>query len=77
MPLGLILSALRGKRGSVLFSAVFWSIISLVVELAQIGFDGRYPSLLDWVLNVSGAILGAWLACRFLAGLLVEIISEE
>ena len=77
VPLGLILSALRGKRGSVLFSAVFWGIVCLVVELAQIGFDGRYPSFLDWVLNVSGAILGAWLARRFLAGLLVEIISEE
>ncbi len=77
VPLGFILSAIRGRRGSILFSAVFWSIISLVVELAQIGFDGRFPSTLDWILNVSGAILGAWFARCFLVGLPGETSSEE
>lgn len=62
VPLGFLLTALRGKRGSILFSAVFWGTICLIVELAQIGFDGRIPSPLDWILNISGAILGAWLA---------------
>jgi hypothetical protein len=38
-----------------------------LMELYQSSVPGRYPSLTDVALNFTGAVLGMWLAARFVA----------
>jgi len=66
VPLGFVLVMVRGGRGSLLLAVVVCAVTSLGVECTQLCFDGRFPSVADWVLNVLGASLGAWIACRLL-----------
>ena len=66
VPLGFVLAMLRRERGSFLVAVVVCAVASLAVELMQVCFAGRFPSVSDWGLNVLGAALGAWPARRLL-----------
>jgi len=64
---GAVRSGLRAWRAALLAVAVPMAL-SYVVEVAQHGLPGRFPSLLDWELNSAGAAAGVVLA--FALGLL-------
>ena len=67
IPLGFLLAALGGRRGSWRRALVVCAVASLVVELAQ-GFFSRHPATMDWVLNTlgggAGAVMAQWLVNR-------------
>lgn len=65
VPLGFVLALLRPTQSSFWLVVGFVALLSLTVELAQLGFDQRYPSALDWMMNVLGAALGAGCAKLF------------
>ena len=63
LPLGFCLYlslSTRFQRGpSLLLSALFGSLLSLAIEVAQVYVSSRVPSLADLALNVAGTLLGA------------------
>lgn len=66
-PLGLLICLARLRHGARLLAAVLtalWAgaLLSYALELVQHGLPQRVPSLLDWLLNTAGALLGALLA---------------
>lgn len=63
IPVGVLLVTVRSLPWSLRFSICATAIGVLFVETAQLGFAGRYPSAIDWILNVAGTGFGAWLAC--------------
>lgn len=64
VPLGWVLAMLRGRRGSLWTAVVVAAVASLMVEIAQLGFESRVTSVFDWLFNVSGATVGG-LAARW------------
>ena len=52
----------RSLPWSLTVSICVLAIGILIVEAAQLCFAGRYPSAIDWILNVVGTGFGAWLA---------------
>jgi VanZ family protein len=68
VPLGLMLSwVLQTRLRSSVASALAFlasSCFSLLVEWVQVILPSRVPSLLDWLLNSFGALLGALLAIQ-------------
>jgi VanZ family protein len=65
IPLGFVLGFVRPTRGSFWAVVVFVAVLSLLVELCQLGFAQRFPSCLDWLMNVFGAALGVEVARLF------------
>lgn len=66
-PLGFLLALSRLRRGggalaAVLLATAAGAAASYALELLQHWLPQRVPSLLDWVLNSAGALLGALLA---------------
>lgn len=53
-------------------AAILPALLSYLMELTQQFLPGRYPSLLDWVLNASGGVLGVLLASLLQALSLVD-----
>jgi len=66
IPLGFLLAAVGGKRGSWRRALLLCAVVSLVVEIAQ-GFFARHPSTIDWVVNTLGGGVGA-MAAGWLTG---------
>jgi len=62
IPVGFLLIMVRPHPFSVAVSIGVIALGSLLVESAQFCFAGRYPSAIDWVLNVVGTGFGALLA---------------
>jgi len=62
VPAGFLLVMIRSRPGSVAFALRVVAVGSFFVESVQICFAGRYPSAIDWILNVLGTGFGAWLA---------------
>ncbi len=62
VPLGFVLAALHGGRGSFIVTVATCALVSFLVEVTQIAIDLRVPSFMDVLLNVGGATVGAWLA---------------
>ena len=67
VPLGFFVARRGGRRRSFVLATILCAAVSLGVELAQIGFDRHVPSVVDWVMNVAGAALGAAAASFLLA----------
>ncbi len=69
IPLGLFLALwLRPRLGlvvAVLFASLFGCGLSFVLEVLQSALPSRVPSLLDWVTNAAGTVLGALIATAF------------
>jgi glycopeptide antibiotics resistance protein len=69
MPLGLFLTLwLRLRLGLVaamLITSLFGCGLSFTLEVLQSALPSRVPSLLDWVTNASGTVLGALIATAF------------
>jgi hypothetical protein len=63
VPLGLAL-VLLNRQPSLLSVLGICLSLSLCIELAQIGIDGRFPSLADWLTNAAGGWLGSVLGMR-------------
>jgi hypothetical protein len=63
VPVGFLLVMVR-SRPRIVGAVCVIALASLCVELAQLCFVGRYPSALDWIMNVAGGGVGAWLASR-------------
>jgi hypothetical protein len=59
VPFGYVLGHCRGRKRSVLLAVGVAGVASLLVEVSQAWIATRHSSLLDWVLNTSGAWLGA------------------
>jgi hypothetical protein len=55
IPLGFIMAQ---QRGGILAAAFLCAMASGSVEMAQICFQDRSPSILDWALNIAGAVSG-------------------
>jgi hypothetical protein len=66
IPLGFLLGALGGRRGSWCRALAVCALASLVVEVAQVFFS-RAPASTDWILNTLGGAAGAGMA-RWLVG---------
>lgn len=66
MPLGLLLAALRRTRGrfEVLWALGCIAAVSLSMEVAQLFFSSRNPSVTDVILNAAGGALSFTLARR-------------
>ena len=64
VPLGFVLAAARGDRSPLVFAVAVCAVASMGVEIAQLGFETRGPSIVDLFLNTLGAALGAWFATR-------------
>lgn len=62
IPVGFLLVTVRSLPWSLKVSICLLAIGVLFVEAAQLCFAGRYPSAIDWILNVVGTGFGAWLA---------------
>jgi hypothetical protein len=62
LPLGWILAAFR--RLPLVWVVAVCTALSLSMEVGQIFFDERVPSLIDLAVNVVGGVLGAILATR-------------
>lgn len=73
IPLGFLLNILFInmtvfiKRHALLITVFLSFVISLIIEIAQSWIPSRSSSMLDLILNTSGALLGA-LFCRFYLG---------
>lgn len=69
MPLGLFMSMwLRprlGLPGAALLAILFGCGLSFTLEILQSALPSRVPSLLDWVTNTSGMVLGALITMAF------------
>lgn len=72
LPLGVLLGLAPGAAGStrrtVASAALAGLVLSGLVEWAQVWVPGRFPSVLDILLNGAGSGLGAWVSLRFLMG---------
>ena len=76
IPLGLFLTlwlrARLGLVGAVILTVAFGVSLSFVLEVLQSALPSRVPSLLDWITNSAGTLMGAMLAAvfdpQFLAG---------
>jgi hypothetical protein len=62
VPLGFVLALARGRRGGFVFAVGVCALVSLGVEAVQVLCPERHASLADWMLNIVGAAVGAWLA---------------
>ncbi|MGB5159947.1 MAG: VanZ family protein [Thermoanaerobaculia bacterium] len=62
IPVGFLLVIVLSRPRSVAFAMGVVAVGSLLVESAQLCFAGRHPSAIDWIVNVAGSGLGAWLA---------------
>lgn len=67
VPIGL-LAALGWRRRPLLAAAAFGLALTLTMEIGQIVVVDRVPSLLDVLLDFSGALIGGWYVGRRLAG---------
>ena len=69
IPLGLFLALwLRPRLGlvvAVILASLFGSGLSFTLEVLQSALPSRVPTLLDWVTNSGGTILGALIATAF------------
>lgn len=63
IPLGWAVARGQSHHGIVRAVTVCASA-SLVVEVLQLFVDGRFPSIVDWLLNTCGSALGAFFAIR-------------
>lgn len=71
MPFGALLMLLYGRRLSIPKVIAYGALLSLSIELLQVGIPRRHPSLMDLILNTVGTGLGAyfsfWAPARRLA----------
>lgn len=71
LPLGILLGSApegaRSARRALAAAGAAGLALSGMVEWAQAWIPGRYPSVLDILLNGAGSSLGAWAALRFRA----------
>jgi hypothetical protein len=71
MPFGALLMLLYGRRLSIPQVIAYGALLSLSIELLQVGIPRRHPSLMDLILNTVGTGLGAyfsfWAPARRLA----------
>lgn len=64
-PFGLFYARLRGRDRLVLIEVLcLAAALSTATEATQLYSHGRFPSATDVVMNVTGAVLGAWFATR-------------
>jgi len=63
--LGFALSFVQSTQRSLWSVVIFVAVLSLIVELLQFGFDERFPSALDWMMNILGTALGVVCSRRF------------
>jgi VanZ like family len=68
VPLGFVLAFLQPTSKSFWLVIGFVAMLSLTVEVAQIGFAQRYSSAIDVMMNILGAAIGATLARRLAPG---------
>lgn len=63
VPIGFVYQLTRpyGARVDWLRVLALGAVLSGVIELAQLFSAARYTSILDWVTNTAGAVLGAWI----------------
>ncbi len=61
MPFGALLMSLYGFRLSIFTIMALGGLLSLSIEVLQISIPSRHPSLIDLILNTTGAGLGAYL----------------
>jgi hypothetical protein len=59
VPFGYVIANCRGRKRAVLLAVSIAAAASLLVEVSQAWIATRHSSLLDWILNTSGAWLGA------------------
>jgi VanZ family protein len=59
IPLGFLLATWRGPRGSFVLAVCVCSMSSLFAEAGQAFVEYRMTSILDWVTNTGGAMVGA------------------
>jgi len=59
VPFGYVLANGHGRKSSVLLAIGVAAVASLLVEVSQTWIATRHSSLLDWILNTSGAWLDA------------------
>jgi hypothetical protein len=69
IPIGVAYAMFFSRRAVLDTRAAFWAVafgalLSLSIELAQAWVPSRNSSLLDLVLNIIGAAMGAWLCIR-------------
>jgi VanZ family protein len=57
--LGYLLAGLAPPQRALLATIVLGALLSLAVECTQLCFEGRVPSLNDWLANTAGAACGA------------------
>lgn len=67
LPLGFLVALARLRHGAGRWPAFYsgvlvGALLSYATELVQQLLPQRVPSLLDWLLNAAGALIGAWLA---------------
>ena len=62
MPFGALLMLLYGRRLTVPQVIACGALLSLSIELLQVGIPSRHPSLMDFILNTVGTGLGAHVA---------------
>ena len=62
IPLGFVVASSMWKGNRLLRAVAGCSAISLFAELVQIGIDDRFPSMVDWILNSLGGLVGAMFA---------------
>lgn len=65
IPYGFLLVLVHDGASAGKFAVGFCMAISLGIEASQLCFDDRMPSLLDWVANSAGGIVGAFVALRY------------
>jgi len=64
LPVGLVLALLFHHHRPVLWATLLCALLSLAVECTQVFVATRHPSALDFLLNTSGAFVGA-MALRY------------
>jgi glycopeptide antibiotics resistance protein len=62
IPFGFVLACIRPFSSSYRGAILSVAALSLLVEICQFGFAQRYPSALDWLMNVFGAMFGLGLS---------------
>jgi len=67
VPVGFVLNFVRRPHGSITLVVAVCALMCGGVEVAQLCFDTRCPSLLDWLLNTLGGMAGAIAAYFFMA----------
>ncbi len=69
IPLGILLAAaisplLRGLK-AFLFAFAATALLSLLMESLQVHLPNRVPSILDWITNMTGGLIGSMLGTLF------------